>query len=131
MTDANINLLQYETCKHAQSFLHTLQNLCFIPTIDKPTRAHNASATHTDNIFVNKSDAHILSGNIVSDISDHFSQFCACSSLGGNIVLRTSPLVRPRAKGEVLGARLFRRENKATENCNTRLLKILRRKICQ
>ena len=25
MTDANINLLRYETCKYAQSFLHILQ----------------------------------------------------------------------------------------------------------
>jgi len=29
MTDANINLLRYKTCKYAQSFLHILQSLCF------------------------------------------------------------------------------------------------------
>jgi hypothetical protein len=29
-----------------------------------------------DNIFVNKIENPILSGNIASDISDHFSQFC-------------------------------------------------------
>ena len=85
MTDANINLLRYETCKYAQNFLRTLQSLCFTPTIDKPTRVYNTSATLIDNIFVNNYDMHILSGNIVSDISDHFSQFCVCRSLGRKI----------------------------------------------
>ena len=88
MTDANINLLRYETCKYAQSFLHILQSLCFSPTIDKPTRVHNASATLIDNIFVNNYDAHFLSGNIVSDVSDHFSQFCVCRPLGGKTKLQ-------------------------------------------
>lgn len=88
MTDANINLLRYETCKYTQSFLHILRSLCFSPTIDKPTRVHNASATLIDNIFVNNYDTHILSGNIVSEISDHFSQFCVCLPLGGKIKLQ-------------------------------------------
>ena len=50
MNDANINLPRYETCKYAQSFLHTLQSLCFTPTIDKPTGVHNASVTLIDNL---------------------------------------------------------------------------------
>ena len=37
---------------------------------------NNSSATLIDNILTNKVDANITSGNIVSDISDHFSQFC-------------------------------------------------------
>jgi hypothetical protein len=57
-----------------------LQSYNFIPTIDKPTRVHNNSATLIDNIFVNifvnTIENDISSGNIVSDISDHFSQFC-------------------------------------------------------
>jgi hypothetical protein len=39
-------------------------------------RVYNNSATLIDNIFVNKIENPFLSGNIVSDISDHFSQFC-------------------------------------------------------
>ena len=38
MTDANINLLRYETCKYAQGFLHILQSLCFSPTIGGKTK---------------------------------------------------------------------------------------------
>ena len=36
----------------------------------------NYSATLVDNILTNKVDVKITSGNIVSDISDHYSQFC-------------------------------------------------------
>ncbi len=74
--DIDINLLRFESCNHAQNFLTSLQSLNLTPTIDKPTRVYNNSATLIDNIFVNKLDDHILSGNIISDISDHFSQFC-------------------------------------------------------
>ena len=51
-----------------------------IPTIDKPTRVHRSSATLIDNIFVNNPEQVSLSGNIISDISDHFSQFCLIKS---------------------------------------------------
>ena len=80
MGDFNINLLKAQTCKYAQDFLSTLQSYALIPTIDKPTRVYNKSATLIDNIFVNKIENSILSGNIVSDISDHFSQFCIIQS---------------------------------------------------
>ena len=82
MTDANINLLSYKWCKYAQEFLHLLQSYSFIPTIDKPTRVLNKSATLIDNIFINTYDANVYSGNIVSDISDHYTQFCICNALG-------------------------------------------------
>ena len=76
MGDFNINLLHAESSHYAQEFLLSLQSFSFTPTIDKPTRVHNSSATLIDNILTNKVDAIINSGNIVSDISDHFSQFC-------------------------------------------------------
>ena len=73
MGDFNINLLRSETCNYAQNFLLSFQSFNLIPTIDKPTRVYNNSATL---IFVNKVENEITSGNIVSDVSDHFSQFC-------------------------------------------------------
>ena len=51
-----------------------------VPTVDKPTRVHRSSTSLIDNIFVNSLEFRIVSGNIVSDISDHFSQFCIISS---------------------------------------------------
>ena len=56
---ANINLLSYEWCKYAQEFLHLLQSYSFIPTIDKPTRVLNKSATLIDNIFINNYDSNV------------------------------------------------------------------------
>ena len=69
-------LLHAETSCYAQDFLLSLQRCSFIPTIDKPTRVYNNSATLIDNILTNKVDVEITSGNIISDISDHYSQFC-------------------------------------------------------
>ena len=79
MTDANIDLLHCNSCKYAQDFLCTLQSLSLMPTIDKPTRVHRNSASLIDNIFTNKIDNEIISGNLISDISDHFVQFCISS----------------------------------------------------
>ena len=76
MGDFNINLLHAESSRYAQEFLLSLQSFPFTPTIDKPIRVHNRSATLIDNILTNKFDANITRGNIVSNISHHFSQFC-------------------------------------------------------
>ena len=72
----NINLLHVHTSTHAQNFMLSLQSLNLTPTIDKPTRVHNNSYSLIDNIFINSLEYSICSGNIVSDLSDHFSQFC-------------------------------------------------------
>ena len=54
MTDANINLLHFNSCNYAQDFLLTLQSLNSAPCIDKPTRVHRNSFSLIDNIFTNK-----------------------------------------------------------------------------
>ena len=46
-----------------------------MPTIDKPTRVHNDSYSLIDNIFISNLEDYITSGNIISDLTDHFSQF--------------------------------------------------------
>ena len=56
------------------------QSLSFFPTIDKPTRVYGNSATLIDNIFCNDFDNFYISGNIVSDVSDHFAQVCIKSN---------------------------------------------------
>ena len=43
--------------------------------ITQPTRVTDHSATLIDNIFVSK-PGNVISGNIVSDLSDHFPIFC-------------------------------------------------------
>ena len=81
MGDFNIDLLKYEIYEDSHNFLLSLQCYSFFPVIDKPTRVYNNSATLIDNIFVNRFDHKISGGNIVSDISDHYSQFCFIHSL--------------------------------------------------
>ena len=87
--DFNIDLLKCETSKFSHEFFLTLQSCYLIPTIDKPTRVHRNSATLIDNIFVNTPDRIIACGNIISDISDHFSQFCIVKSAKDNTVPKT------------------------------------------
>ena len=76
MGDFNIDLLKTETSNFSHDFLLSLQSYYLMPTIDKPTRVHNSSATLIDNIFVTNPQQCVSSGNIISDLSDHFSQFC-------------------------------------------------------
>lgn len=74
--DFNIDLLKSETCQFSREFFHLLQSCFLFPTIDKPTRVYNTSATLIDNICTNQLNYNVISGNVISDISDHFSQFC-------------------------------------------------------
>ena len=56
MGDFNVNLLHAESSRYAQQFLLSLQSFSFTPTIDKPIRVHNCSATLIDNELVRVSD---------------------------------------------------------------------------
>ena len=60
----------------------SLQSCYLIPTVDKPNRVRHicSSVMLIDNIFVNTPEQVPSSGNIISDISDHFSQFCILKS---------------------------------------------------
>ena len=79
--DFNIDLLKFETSRYSHDFLVALQSYYLIPTIDKPTRVRNNSATLTDNIFVNNPEQVHLNGNLITDLSDHFAQFCIMKSV--------------------------------------------------
>ena len=70
MGDFNIDLLKTETSNFSHNFLWSLQSYYLMPTIDKPTRVHNNSATLIDNIFVTNPQQCVSSGNIISDLSD-------------------------------------------------------------
>ena len=65
------------SCRFANNFLLSLQSYAFTPVIDKQTGVHSGSATLIDNIFlINQFNGGVSGGNIVSDISGQFSQFC-------------------------------------------------------
>jgi len=79
--DFNIDLLKCNSSSYSHDFITSLQSCYLMPTIDKPTRVRNSSATLIDNIFVNNPEQIMACGNVVSDISDHFSQFCILKSM--------------------------------------------------
>ena len=91
--DFNIDLPKIESCSYSQKLFETLQSLSLLPTIDKHTRSYGSSATLIGNIFINGRDKFVLSGNIVSDISDHYSQVCFLSS---NLKIISNSRIRKR-----------------------------------
>ena len=80
MGDFNLCLLKTKKSQYSQDFLLALQSSYRLPTIDKPAFVHRMSAPLIDNIFVNNPNQVLISGNIIIDISDNFSQFCIMTS---------------------------------------------------
>ena len=81
MGDFNIDHLKCESSNHSHDFLSSLQSCYLAPAIDKPTRVRPTSATLIDNIFVNNPDKVMACGNLITDLSDHFAQFCILKSM--------------------------------------------------
>ena len=63
--DYNLDLLKIESSKYSQDFLMCLQSCYLIPTIDKPTRERQNSATLIGNIFVNNPEQVFVSGDYI------------------------------------------------------------------
>ena len=79
--DYNINLLNFDKDKSTSEFLESMLSHSFLPRIIKPTRITPRSQTLIDNIFYNELQNNILGGNIITDISDHLTQFMAVPKL--------------------------------------------------
>ena len=59
-----------------KSFHSPYKVIFLLQRLNKPTTVYSSSATLIDNIFANKNCGKIASGNVISDISAHHSQFC-------------------------------------------------------
>ena len=138
-------LLKTESSSYSQDFLLALQSFYLLPTIDKPTRVRSNSESLIENIFVNNPDLVLISGNIITDVSDHFSQFCILKSNRDKLVkkiiknatslnfpLRNLIMICPRSTGMILLPQkqiiLMTRSHLSTESwiqswINMRLLK--------
>ena len=75
MGDFNVNLLNYDTHTATNDFANSLFSNNFLPCIDQPTRISTHSSTLIDNIFTNLLNPNIVSGNILTQTSDHLPQF--------------------------------------------------------
>ena len=68
--DFNINLLNYESDRHTAHFLNDMYSNSFTSYIILQTRITPRSKTLMDNIFYNNFNESIISGNLITDISD-------------------------------------------------------------
>ena len=72
--DFDIDLKKVDICNPVSEFLETFVSHSFEPLIRNPTRISDTSSSLIDSIFVN-SNCDILSGTILSDVSDHLPVF--------------------------------------------------------
>ena len=73
--DFNINLLKYNSDTPITNYVNFLFSQQFLPYILCPSRVSGYSSTLIDNIFSNITYNETLSGNIMTQITDHFPQF--------------------------------------------------------
>ena len=71
----SISLLKYQSHSETNDFINLMVSHYLLPHILHPTRVTDHSATIIDNIFTNNAESDTISGNILSQISDHFPQF--------------------------------------------------------
>ena len=81
-TDQNFDLLKHDTHKHTATLFNNFVNNLFLPSITKPTRITDHSATLIDNIYVNNmsNKTTLHSAILIDDISDHFPIICILTS---------------------------------------------------
>ena len=81
MGDVNINLLNYESHNETSEFINSMVSHYLLPHILQPIRVTDHSATIIDNIFTNATEFNTVSGNILNQLADHFSQFLVIKKL--------------------------------------------------
>ena len=73
--DFNIDLIKMDEIINYKKFYGLMSSYRLLPQILHPTREIANSATIIDNIFTNNISNSIQSRNILTDFSDHYSQF--------------------------------------------------------
>ena len=66
-------------------------HIIFFLIFSKPTRVTDNSATIIDNIFTDATDFEALSGNILNQLADHFSQFLILKITKNDLILNSTP----------------------------------------
>ena len=74
--DFNYNLFKYSQDNHVRTFVDIMTASNLQPTINKPTRIiKNQKPSLIDNFFTNAIDKELITGNLVSKITDHMPNF--------------------------------------------------------
>ena len=85
MGDVNVNMLNYDSCNHAQQLFNSLTQQSLIPVISRPTRITHHSMTLIDHIYTNSLLSFKASGIILDPFADH---------LGVYITIHTSKMLK-------------------------------------
>ena len=80
--DFNINLLNYNSSTPITNYVNFFFSKHFLPYIIHPSRISGHSSTLIDNIFSNITENETQSGNILTQITDHFPQFLIVKHAG-------------------------------------------------
>ena len=80
--DFNSNLLNYKSSTPITNYGNFLLSKQFVPYIVHPSRISAHSSTLIDNIFSNITDNETISGNNLTQITDHFPQFLVVKHAG-------------------------------------------------
>ena len=75
MGDFNVDLLKYTTDTSTTQFLDQMCSSSLLPPITSPTHISTKSKTPINNIFSTDSSEESISGNIITSMSDHLTQF--------------------------------------------------------
>ena len=81
MGDFNVNLLNFNSDAQTCDFVNNFFSNNFMPCILHPTRISDQTSTLIDSIFTNAVEFNITSGNILTQISDHFPQILILKNL--------------------------------------------------
>jgi exonuclease III len=73
--DFNINLLNSDFHRPTEDFINNMFTYFMNPQIIQPTRITDHTATLIDNIFLNSIEYDTMSGNLLTDITDHLPNF--------------------------------------------------------
>ena len=93
-TDQNLDLLKYRTYNPTKQLLNLLSKYGTLPSITRPTRCTDKTATLIDNIYSNFPVDDIEPGIIISGISDHFPVFNVYNKTINNTTTETTFITR-------------------------------------
>jgi hypothetical protein len=77
--DFNINLLNSDIHRPTEDFINNMYKYFMNP---QPTRITDHTATLIDNIFLNSIEYDTMSGNLLTDITDHIPNFLIINRIG-------------------------------------------------
>ena len=108
MGDFNIDLLKYNHNHQVNTFVDLMYSYSLFPCIDRPTRVcstkNGTTISLIDNIFTNDIEHKITSGNLVTDLSDHFPNFISIKgSRFDNITKPLNKLTRQLRPSNIKG----------------------------